>query len=473
MFNLGKKGIVNFIEAIFVIIVIFTAFAVLFPGLSFKSKWSDALTILSARDVLLAMDRSNVLYSNSFDSNAFQNFIDTTIPTNQSGLIAWFETDGAIKSTVTVACNCTSDQITKLNYWMSGLQFNGRSVNIIFVPTSLDNINPAADVLFIWQNVNLDPYLSNLKNYISSGGGIVEMNDFSSLSDTGLVQQQIFGLTFSGNKNFNQQSYGDHFTRKPNNSVDMIYNPYKYFFHIPIALKTFESNYTFPVEKSMTPPVCSTVYHGNFTLNDSVFNFWMCNSTTVYFDTDLNSSADTALQAGQSFSSRMNPNNFTLTYVNYPSEIGVLFGSNYLFKDFVAAWTPPGNGQGCAWGHLYTDQIIPIDNNAGRILINASFSSNPDLPVVILNGTAGRVAWIADFSYTPSFTNGCGNLAAIGDDNKLLLASLLMAASNKQQFQTSTANIQHGFLIPYIHVHNSDMYEVYQFDLGLKSPFST
>lgn len=475
MFNLGRKGIVNFIEAIFVIIVIFTAFAVLFPGLSFKNKWSAALIILPARDVITSMDRLGVLYANSFDSNALQNFIDMTIPTNRTGLVSWSQTSGAIKSSITVACNCTSDQLSKLNYWMSGLQFNGRTVDLVFVPTTLENINPAADVLFIWGNLKLDSYLTNLRNYINSGGSIVEMNDFSSLSDTGLVQQQIFGLNYTGGVSVKDRAVADFFTRKPNNSTDIIYGPYKYFFHIPVALKTYESNYTFPVEKNMQQPVCSTIYHGNFTLNDSVYNFWMCNSSTVYFDSDLNSSADTGLNAGQSFNLAKNPNNFTLVYVNYPSEISVLFGPNYLFKDFVIAWNAPGQAcpQGNAWGQFYTDQVAPVDGNMNRVLINASFSSNPGLSVVILNGTQSKTVWLADFTNNPNFANGCTSNAAAGDDNTLLLASLLMWASNKQQYQTSTAAVQRGFLIPYVNVQNSDMYEVYQFNLGLKSPFSS
>ena len=68
MFKVGKKGIINFIEAIFVIVTIFIAFAVLFPGFNFKNTWSDAATILTARDSILTMDRLDVLYQSSFNS---------------------------------------------------------------------------------------------------------------------------------------------------------------------------------------------------------------------------------------------------------------------------------------------------------------------------------------------------------------------------------------------------------------------
>lgn len=568
--NLGRKGIVNFIEAIFVIIAIFTAFAVLFPGLSFKSKWSVATGTLYARDTILAMDRLGILYKSSFDSNSLQNFVDTVIPINKTGLIEWSEVDGTVGSTIKVACNCTADQINNLNYWMSGMQINGRSVNFVFVPTSLDSINPDADALLIWGSTNLDNYLTNFQNYLSSGGGIVEINDFKSASDVGnYVQQQIFGLTWRegvkiefshseptwitaspgancnticannggttantcGGNNYcrsyqygnecgystNQWDYGylgctggwnggshmdcyggttawgclceyynqfqcccqytvattDYFTRKPINSADIIYGTYKYFSHIGVPLKTFESNYTFPIEKNMQQPVCPTIYHGNLTFNNNVYNFWICNSTTVYFDTNLNSYADTALIVGKNFTTIDLTSNLTLRYVNYPTKIGISFDPNNEFQDFLAAWTPPGEGQGCDWEHYYNVQVTPVDNNPLRILMNASFSQNQYLPVVILNNTLGRTAWMADFTNDPNFANGCKSASTPGDNDKLLLASLLMWASKKQQLPTSSISLQHGVFVPYINVMSSDMYEVYQFNLGLRSPFES
>lgn len=476
MFKVGRKGIINFLEAIIVIGILFVAFAVLFPGFSLKSRWSDATTILTSRDMILTMDRLNTIYTNSFDSNALQNFIDTSIPVNRSSLVAWAEIEGALKSSIVVACNCSDQQIQNLTYWMSGMKINGRSVNIVFTKSTLDNIIPS-DVLLIWGNTNLDSYLANFLNYLKNNKGIVEINDFTSDSQTaeGGVQQLIFGLAYSGGKTFSDRSYADHFSRKPNNSSDILYEPYKYFFHVPAPLKIAEFAFSIPVENGMQQPACSVnIGRGNFTFNDTSYNFWICNSTTAYFDTDNNASADTAIRTGGQF--RISGYNFTLQYIDPFAQIGVSFGTNYQFQDFLIVWPslqacPTGNG----WSQYYSNQVDTLNGDPYRVILNASFVSGQltDLPVVITNGTIGRTAWIADFSNNPNFKNNCLTFGTVGDDKKLLLTSLLLWTSNKQQLPTTPISIKNGFITKYVNVQNLDTYEVYDFNLGLGSPFGS
>lgn len=479
MLILGKKGIINFIEAIFVIIAIFIAFAVLFPGFSFKSRWQDAATILRGRDSIITMDRLNILYQNSFNPTLLQNFVDEAIRTNRTNLIASSEVDGTIKSTITVACNCSDGQIENLTYWMSGMTMNGRQINFLFPKTTLENIIPS-DALLIWGNINLDPHLASMLNYLQTGSGIVEINDFTSASDTGTTQQKIFGLVWvnqSDGHNFNKQAVADHFSRKPGNSTDMIYFPYKYFFHIPLPLKAFETTNSIPTGGNPSPSCSFSIGHGNFTLNDTSYNFWICNPTTVYFDTHANGTADTAVNLGSNFILQNMSNSFTLDYINYP-QISVSFNSPYEFKDFIGAWRPgiaPPCPQGKAWGQFYTDQVTVNDNNMARVIVNASFPGTqiPDLPAVIVNNTGGRTAWIADFTAIPNFNNNCLAIQSAGDDQKLLLASLLLWTSYKQKATVLSSNIQNEIMIPYVNVQNLDTYEVYTFNLGLAPAFGS
>ena len=467
---MGKKGIINFIEAIFVIIAIFIAFAVLFPGFSFKSKWSDATTILTARDSILTMDRLNILYQNSFSTNLLQNFIEQALPANRTNLVALSGVDGTVKGITTVACNCSDQQIQNLEYWMSGMTINGRPANIIFSKTTLENIIPS-DALLIWGNTNLDSHLASLLNYLKTGGGIIEINDFTSSSQTppGGVQQTIFGISYI-TKNIHSRASSDHFSRKPSNSSDIIYGAYKYFFHVPAPVKTFEPVNSIPVESGMTQPSCIfPAAHGNFTLNNTAYNFWICNSNAVYFDTGNNQLADTAINVGSNF--KIAGYDFTLQYINNPSLIGISFGTNYQFQDFLIGTYSQGQScpQGNAWGQYYTNQLNTVENTPYRIILNASFDQkNLDLPVIIANNTGGRTIWIADF--TNDINENCNGYMQIGDDQKLLLASLIFWASNKQK---SSVNIQQGVMISYVNVQNLDTYDVYAFNLGLRSAFGS
>ena len=474
---MGRKGIINFIEAIVVIAALFIAFAVLFPDISFKNRWSDATTILSSRDLILTMDRLNMIYTNSFDANSLQSFLDSSIPVNRSSLLAWVVVEGTVKSSIIVACNCSNQQIQNLNYWMSGLKMNGRYINISFIPSTLDSIVPS-DALLIWNNIKLDSYLANFLNYLRNGGGIVEINDFSDASQTGTVQQQIFGLTYIGGKSFNNQGYADHFSRKPNNSTDSMYEPYKYFFHIPVPLKVSETVPSFPLETGMLQPACNSLKgHGNFIFNDTAYDFWMCNSTTVYFDTDHNGSADTAVRTGAAF--KIFGYNFTLQYIDIvnsiPYQVGVSFGYDYQFQDFLmnASSAPGVCPSGNGWNPYYYDQLNTVDYNPEKIIFNASFRSGQfiDLPAVITNNTDGRAVWIADF--TNDLNSTCKGIAAVGDDEKLLLASLLLWGAGKETFSPSPVAVKNGFVTKYVNVQNLDTYEVYNFNFGLASPFGS
>jgi hypothetical protein len=72
-----------------------------------------------------------------------------------------------------------------------------------------------------------------------------------------------------------------------------------------------------------------------------------------------------------------------------------------------------------------------------------------------------RVAWIADFTDND----------IIGDDHKLLLTSLLLWASNKKASAVLSSNLKIGYLTSYVNINNTDMFEVYKFNLGLGYPY--
>lgn len=183
------------LEMIMVVIILYIAFSVFFPGFSYSSKWNDALLLLSTRDVIVTSDRIGRLYNYSFDQGALQDFLTNAI-SNES-IISWSDTEGAIKSQIVIACNCTNQQMVSLDTWMSGLSINGRQITTTRCYTNLETINPciiSSDVLIIWGEKDLsDPVYSNtLQQYLKGDGGIVEVASFS--SDIGSVQKNIFGL---------------------------------------------------------------------------------------------------------------------------------------------------------------------------------------------------------------------------------------------------------------------------------------
>lgn len=216
-----KKGFINILELIFTMITLFIAFQVLFPGFSYGNRWNNALLLLTSRDIILTLDRVGSLYDCSFNATRFSDFLNKVIPIEKTNLIGWSETDGTIKSNLTIACNCTKDQRDLLYNWTTGLTINGRAIKVYVVDTKLDDINPFSDVLFVWGYRDLTPYRNSLLGYINGERGIVEMMSFSANPEP--VQQEIFNITGGGSWG----SPGNDGIVKPATANNVTYQAYK------------------------------------------------------------------------------------------------------------------------------------------------------------------------------------------------------------------------------------------------------
>lgn len=102
------------------------------------------------------------------------------------------------------------------------------------------------------------------------------------------------------------------------------------------------------------------------------------------------------------------------------------------------------------------NRVRQADNDANKILLK-----NGNQPVVVLNGTIGKTAWMA----IPQ---------NVGDDHKELLLSLLLYAANKGPSGVLSPQLRKlniGYLTSYINTKNDDIFEIYKFNLGLGFPF--
>lgn len=457
------KGFVTTLELIIVLIVLIIAFGIFFPSFTYKSKWSDALLLLKGRDVILTLDRIGKLYNYSFNSESLKDFLTnpqySILPLN---IIPWSEVDGTIKNKVSIACNCTNDQIASLTKWLSYLKLNNRNIDFSICYTNLEAINPCirgSDVLLIWGYKDLsDPVFKNtLTSYLREDNGIVEMMDFNKYKDSGNkvdndpVQREIFGLKWVDVEK-GQADY-DEFGGKPKNFTNISYIPYKYFYHIPLTLTAPATG------ESLTG--CTQNKTGNFIIWKTTYSFWICDGVKVYFDTDGNGAGDAGpFVKGNSFTIRSYK--FLLSYVE-DTRIRISFNPDYSFSDFLTFVIPTGepNPRGWAYGTKGIVHIEPVDNNKDRILVKAVSTSPPrEYPAVILNNSLSRVAWVYDFGSSD-----------IGDDQKQLLITLLLWASNKKSSELILGNMKIGYSNSYINVNSADMFEVYRFSLGLGSPY--
>jgi hypothetical protein len=443
------KAQVAIAEMIITLLVLFAAFNLLFPRITYKSGWKDALMFLKGRDIMLMLDRTNKLYETSFNPQLLQQLTNEFF--SDTGIITWSNTDGVTKNSISVACNCTDSQINFLNNITDELTINNRTVNITFCPTNLENINPCSgnnpypDALVIWGYNNLGPsYVSRLKDLLGNGNGILEIADLNS-GQIDAVQNNTFGLSWVADTG---GSLDDSFI-KPETTSQLKYQPYKYFYHDPFLLEG-TSTVNIPVDPGISSPTCSQRSTGNFTFRNTGYIFWVCDSNSVYWDSDKNGSADMSVIQGGDF--QLSTYNFTLSYIDSNTKIRFSFKPEFEFVDFLNV------GAGI-------NQLYPGDNDKNKIFLsNGFYTTNPSnpIPVVIFNGTGtGKTAWVADFSRS-GFDN-------VGDDHKNLLISLLLSVSNKEAKSFNPVKI--GYANSYVNVNNKDVFEVYRIDLGLGFPF--
>jgi hypothetical protein len=258
---------------------------------------------------------------------------------------------------------------------------------------------------------------------LEKGAGVVEMIDFSQseLAESADLQREIFGLEWHGQlPSLNWVNLS-----KPDNASHVIYGPYKYFYHIPIPLRTTPTTGTIDT--------CTYEREGNFTFHQTTYQFWICGPTSVYFE------GWGLVYEGEMF--ELAGYDFLLSYVD-ATQIGVSFEPGYRFEPFVGT------------------AVRPVNQEFGRILAkgDVTYPDGEPVPAAILNRTVtGRVGWLANV-----YADG-----QMGDDERLLLISLLLWASEKRVAKPPPRM----HITSYVDVVNRDVYEVWGLYLGVGYPF--
>ncbi|MFH0711459.1 MAG: hypothetical protein V1944_02685, partial [Candidatus Aenigmatarchaeota archaeon] len=238
------KGFVNILELIAVVIAVVVAMSAFFPGFLYSNKWTQANLLLNGRDMVLTIDRIGYLYNYSFSENDLKQFFRNITPS--TNIISWSETEGTFKQKVIIACNCTADIKSKIDSWFGAFKVNGRTITVQTCLTNLDRINTCndvanpkhtSDILVIWGYKTLVPYSTTLNQFLNEGNGIIEVMDFNFTSWVDSVQNSLFGLDSTTITHQLAADY-DYFPRKPGNSSDLIYGPWKHFYNLPFPEST-------------------------------------------------------------------------------------------------------------------------------------------------------------------------------------------------------------------------------------------
>ena len=449
------KGQVSIVEAIIASIALFVSFNMLLPDPEYQTKWGDANLLLNGRDILIASDRLDKLHDYVFSQNNFNTFLSKL--NIFEDVIIKTDTQGAIKSTTYVACDCTDDQVTYLQSILSNVKFNKRNVNFIVCKTTLPTISSCTpgrkypDALLIWGYRDLSVSIPTLVDFAKSSNGIIELADFDQTQASDATQQSVFGVKWI--------SEGDFVTGpiqflKPQNASSNSYQQYKWFYHVPYNLTGFQDATTFQMDTGATID-CTGGKSGNFKFRNNNYRFWVCPDNKVYFDTDQpqNNAADTANVAGEKIP--IGGYDFKLNYLESISEIRISFKPDYEFNDFLTI------------DNLH-NKIFPFTNDKTKVVMSMGYwdltRERPVAAAIVNKFQNSQTIWFANYARNAITLSDLHNL---GDDYKQLLASLIFSVTNKRVSTTQ----QIGQTTSYINVNNTDILEMYRIDLSIGTPF--
>jgi len=454
--NSANKGVVNFLELTVVLVMLFASFAIFFPGTSYRNKWEDVYGVVTTRDAILVLENTGTLHEYAFDDSKMDAFLDKLFP--NTNLIVWTDVTGGMKGEIRIATDASNEVMTELVTWVDGFMLNERDIEITFCHTEIASTDYCllnSDALLIWDYKSLNDKKSVLDNYLSGGNGIVEVMDFDEEDkiETDLVQTDIFGLRFVRISR-DRADYVE-FTREPEDDSDIIYEPYKYFYGLPLPIGVFSDGGSL-VGCSYNPTKTDVL-----SLKGTDYNLWTCEENSACVDA-LDGSCIEEVNELSQFS--LGGNQLYLNYVTHDdSKISISFRPDHVFNDFVAYEFPGEQTQGQGGGIWRLMTIEPRDADEDRILLRAISSSPYDEhPAVILNNVNGvNVAWMAYFS---------GDDDGFSQDEKQMMFSLLFWAANKESSGVDYSDIRYGYKTSRVNVENRDMFEIYKFDFGIGYP---
>jgi hypothetical protein len=444
----GSKGLAVTLELLTVIAALFVAYSTFFPARAYTGNWDDAYAVLMSRDTIASLVASGDLYSYMSDESAMSDFFDTMFP--ESNYVFWYSMEGT-KDKITIACNCTSEQITKIDAWSDGLRMNDRDIDVFVCYTKLEEPKSTcmktSDVLLTWGTQDLAEYEQGLMSYLTEDKGIVEIVDFPAGASPDSTQQAIFGITNSGVFDGTEDVM-----HQPDSTDWLTYGPFKYFYHMPLTLYA-------PENAALTE--CLVSMKGSFSHSIAGIplwhDFWTCNGTYVFFDMNDDGvyvEDDDVGPLSEGDKVTLGPYDFMLGYVDSSNKIRMSFpgSADYKFMDFVQA---PA-----------TEPVFPDDGDITRILVQMDGAQPSPACGVIVNGPYdSRTAWMADLGRggldVPDFT----------DDHRQLLLSLLVWSSRKRVGSETIPSIQEGRMSSYVEINNIDVFEIHKYEIGVGSPY--
>ncbi len=236
-----KKAFIHVVEIVIITLVVFILVVQFSTVPRARSDWERAELISLGNDIISVLDRKGINWLNSTEVNR-------SISRVLSGTNIMYDVTvyNAIQSNLSIGCICNDQEYRLLKQNLTPFRINGEKVefNVYKIFPSRISFPVVYDVIFLGDGFltssSPDLYVTEMKNYLKRGRGLVEMQDFTRMIQITRVQSEVFKLQYGTASTSGTLS----FTPKPG---DRFYNLVKYFHRITnVTGNTYPGLYTTP-----------------------------------------------------------------------------------------------------------------------------------------------------------------------------------------------------------------------------------
>lgn len=224
-----KKAFIHVVEIVIITLVVFILVVQFSSVPRARADWERAELLSMGNDILTVLDEKGVNWLNRTE-------VDSSLSAilNGTSIMHDVTVRNAIKSGITVGCICDSVQFQEIRNNLTSFTINGERAEftVYRIDASRITFPVIYDVIILGDAAfspitRMSPYVSDMRNYLRRGKGLVEIQDFTSQGDMfSSGQSQAFDLQYG---TVSPTSSRLSFTPNPG---DKYYNLVKYFHRI-------------------------------------------------------------------------------------------------------------------------------------------------------------------------------------------------------------------------------------------------
>ena len=185
------KGFIRILEAIIASLILLATISFFFSVPS-ETDWDVALLQTDIQDSLIVMDKRNLQnYIINNDKTSIRNELATLLPSTVDFSVIL---EGIPNPEIFISCACAdTDLRTIIQVDVNDkIKFKNREITIRFKNEPIENIDPRADIFFIFGYQDLTLVRSSVDKFLDGGGTIFMLADLPATLDAST--EEIFGL---------------------------------------------------------------------------------------------------------------------------------------------------------------------------------------------------------------------------------------------------------------------------------------